>query len=300
MPIDQIVSVLVNVTLVQLMATIGLGVTIRQVGAVAMNGRLVAAAAAANYLLVPAFAVALLLLFKSPALVAAGFLITAVCPGAPYGPPFTALAKGDVPVSVGLMALLAASSAIVSPLLLYAALPLVASDQALTINVLQMDETLFATQLSPLAAGVLLRAWRPQLAERLIKPSKRLSLILNLATVGLIVAVHYKLLLDIRPIGYAGMLALALANVGVGWALGGEGEGHRVAMAFSTGVRNVGVGLVIATASFPGTPAVTAALAYALFQTIMLALLAFVWGRLILSRRAQQQVLQGQDQTRPE
>jgi hypothetical protein len=45
-------------------------------------------------------------------------------------------------------------------------------------------------------------------------------------------------------------------------------------MAFSTDVRNASVSLVIATVSFPGTPAVTAALAYGLFQTVVLALLA--------------------------
>jgi hypothetical protein len=40
------------------------------------------------------------------------------------------------------------------------------------------------------------------------------------------------------------------------------------------------VSLVIATASFPGTPVVTAVLAYAIFQTIVLAFIALAWGRL--------------------
>lgn len=278
MPLDRLISILVNVTLVQLMVTIGLRVSFRQVLAVATDRRMLAAAAVANYLLVPACAVALLLVFKSPPLAAAGFLIMAVCPGAPYGPPFTALARGDVPVSIGLMAVLAASSAIVSPLVLNVALPLVANDGALTIDFLQMVEKLFATQLLPLAAGIMIRAWRPDLAERLTGPSKRVSLILNLTTVGVIVAVQYRLLFDIRLVGYAGMLAMTLLSLGVGWMFGGRGAERRIAMAFSTGARNFGVSLVIVTASFPGTAAITAALAFALFQTFTLALLAFVWG----------------------
>jgi BASS family bile acid:Na+ symporter len=36
-------------------------------------------------------------------MVAAGFVVLAVCPGAPYGPPFTAIAKGSVAVAVGLI-----------------------------------------------------------------------------------------------------------------------------------------------------------------------------------------------------
>ena len=65
-----------------------------------------------------------------------------------------------------------------------------------------------------------------------------------------------------------------MATLVAGWVLGGPGSDRRTAMAFSTDVRNASVSLVIATVSFPGTPAVTAALAYGLFQTVVLALLA--------------------------
>jgi hypothetical protein len=51
-------------------------------------------------------------------------------------------------------------------------------------------------------------------------------------------------------------------------------------MVMATAVRNVGVALVIATASFPGTKAVAAATAFALFQTLAVALAALAWGRL--------------------
>jgi hypothetical protein len=47
-----------------------------------------------------------LIFFRADAYVAAGFLITAVCPGAFLRPPFTAMAKGNVVVSVGLMVIL--------------------------------------------------------------------------------------------------------------------------------------------------------------------------------------------------
>ena len=44
---------------------------------------------------------------------------------------------------------------------------------------------------------------------------------------------------------------------------------------------NVGVSLVIATGSFAGTQAVTAATAFAIFQTIIMAVVALGWGRLV-------------------
>ena len=91
MSADQAINILVTITLIQLMVAIGLGVTFVDIARVARNSGLVALAALANYVLVPAATVGLLWLFHSPPLVAAGFLVAAVCPGAPYGPPFTAM-----------------------------------------------------------------------------------------------------------------------------------------------------------------------------------------------------------------
>jgi bile acid:Na+ symporter, BASS family len=125
MTMDQIISVLVTITLIEMMVAIGLGVTLADLAAVLENGRLLARALLANYVCVPALTVGLLYLFDPHPMVVAGFLILAVCPGAPYGPPFTALAKGNVDVAVGLMVLLAGSSAVVAPLLLYFLLPAV-------------------------------------------------------------------------------------------------------------------------------------------------------------------------------
>src|SRR5262249_15289098 len=129
MTLDQAINVLVTVTLIEMMVATGLGVTFTEQAAVARDWRLVARAGVANYVCVPAVTVGLLLLFQAQPMVAAGFLILAVCPGAPYGPPCTALARGPVSVAVGLMVLMAASSALLAPLLLHLLLPVTSGDE---------------------------------------------------------------------------------------------------------------------------------------------------------------------------
>ena len=285
MTVDQLINVLVTATLVEMMAAIGLGVTFADVRNVAGSRRLVTRAAVANYVCVPAVAAGLLLLFRAEPMVAAGFLIAAVCPGAPYGPPLTAMAKGNVPAAVGLMVILAGSSALMAPLLLYYLLPwvqqrLAAEAGRLHVDAAKMIVTLLLTQLLPLFVGLAVRQRRPILAARLLKAANLVSLVLNLTVIGLIVVVHFQTLTAIRPRAFAGMLALVLAALAAGWLLGGSGPANRRAMAITTSVRNVGVSLVIATSSFPGTPAVTATLAFGLFQTILMALIALGWGRL--------------------
>jgi bile acid:Na+ symporter, BASS family len=295
MTIDQAISILASVTLFELMVAIGLNTTFADVAGVTRDWRLVGRAALANYVCVPAAATLLLLLFRpvaldraNYALVAAGFLIAAVCPGAPYAPPFTGMARGNVGVAVGLMVLLAASSALAAPLLLWLLLPpllaylppLPPGSPALRIDAVRMVGTLLVAQFLPLCVGLAVRRWRPALADRLKRPANLLSVVLNVATLGVIVAAQYDMLMAIPWVAFAGMLALVMTALAAGWLLSGPRKEHRTAMMMATAVRNVGVALVIATASFPGTRAVAAATVFALFQTIVLALVALAWGRL--------------------
>jgi len=212
-------------------------------------------------------------------MVSAGFLILAVCPGAPFGPPCTSIAKGNVAVAVGVMVLLAGSSVIAAPLLLGALLPRVSGDEKLQVDAVKIVATLFLTQLLPLCAGLCLKHWQPRLAERLQKPANQFSALLGLATVGLILIVQFDLLAKIGLRGWVGMSALLIVSCGSGWLLGGPGNDNRKAMALTTSLRNVGVGLVIAAGNFAGTAAVTAVLAYGIFEILGSLLLAVAWGR---------------------
>ncbi len=239
MTVDQLINLLAATTLIEMMVTIGLGVTVSDVLRVSKSWGLVARALLANYILVPGAAVGLLVLFHANPMVAAGFLVAAVCPGAPYGPPFTVMAKGNATLAVGLMVILAASSAIIAPLLLRFLLPLVAGNTALNINVFKMVGTLLGAQL-----------------------------------------LQFRMLREIRLRGYLGMLCLVIASMAAGRLMGGRPCEGPKGMVLTTSVRNVGVSLVIATGSFPGTAAITSATAYALFQTIVIACVALAWGRL--------------------
>jgi BASS family bile acid:Na+ symporter len=216
-------------------------------------------------------------------MVAAGFLILAVCPGAPFGPPLTAIAKGNVPVAVGLMVLLAGSSAFVAPPLLRMLLPWVVGDQPVQLDAVKMVVTLLATQFLPLAAGMAMRHWRPGLASWLQPPATLLSKVLNLLVIGVIVVVQFPMLAQVRLIGFVGMLALLAISLAAGWLLGGPGGDNRKAMALTTSLRNAGVGLVFASSSFPGTPALTAVIAYALIEILGSLILALGWSRRIPS-----------------
>jgi BASS family bile acid:Na+ symporter len=286
MSIDRVINLLATLTLLEMMITIGLGVTFADVAGVGRNLRLLAKAGLANYIIFPAAALGLVLLFRANPLVAVGFLIPAVCPGAPYTPPFTKIARGNVPRAVGLMTILAGSSALLAPILLRFLLPLVSGDTNVQIDALRLLSTLLFTQLLPLCVGLGIRQWRPALGDRLIRPASRLSLILNLAFLTVLMSAQWKMLIAIPLRGYLGMLLMVLVGLAAGLLLGGPGIENRTALTMATAVRNVGVSMVIAAGSFAGTKAVTAATAFAFFQTIVVALVAIGWGKLASPKAA--------------
>jgi bile acid:Na+ symporter, BASS family len=250
MTADRLINILVTITLVEMMGAIGLGVKFTDLGGLVGNRTLLVRGAIANYVCVRVITLVLLLWLRSPAIVATGFLIVAVCPGAAYGPPLTAMARGNVTLAVGLMVILAGSSVIFAPVLLRLLLPLMAKSRTLKIDAVKMMK-LFACQLLPLFAGLCVCQWRPTLADRLKQPADQACASLNLCILAIILFVHSQALASIRLIAFAEMSALVMASLAAGWLPGESGGDNRKAMAFSTSVRNVAVGLVIATAPFP-------------------------------------------------
>jgi BASS family bile acid:Na+ symporter len=277
MSLDRLINILVTVTLIEMMVLIGLRATFAELAQTTRNWRLVMRAAAANYLFVPGVAVVLLILFDAAPAVAAGFLVLAVCPGAPFGPPFAGIARANVPMAVGLMVILAGSSAVVSPVLLRLLLPWMFGGYAPPIDLGGMVGALLITQLLPLLLGLGVRHWHPQLAERLASPFELISKVLNLSVAGLILATQLQMLMEIRIRGFVGMLILLAASLVIGWLAGGSGSDNRKTMALTTALRNVGVGLVIVTGNFAGTPAVSAALAYGIVEVLGSLLIALWW-----------------------
>lgn len=158
-------------------------------------------------------------------------------------------------------------------------LPWLSGGEAPRIDVLAMLGALLGIQLAPLLCGLLVRHLRRPLAERLLSPLEFLSKILNLTVAVLILATQFSMLTEIRITGFAGMLILLIASLGIGWLAGEPDHDARKTVALTTSLRNVGVGLVIATGNFAGTPAVSAALAYGIVEVLGSLLVALWWSK---------------------
>src|SRR5512137_848749 len=228
MSLDSLVKLVVTVAVFEMMVTVGLGVAVADVIAVARDGRLLARAALANYVCVPAATVFLLMMFDAHPMVAAGFLVLALCPGAPFGPALSILARGNMAHSVGWMTILALTSAVIAPASLYLLLLRITGTQSLTIDAVnRMMTTLIVVQLLPLGVGLGVRYFRPGMADRMLGPALGLGKALNVAAIVLVVTAYYSLLMEVGLKGLIGMLILLAASLAAGWLLGGRAVENR-------------------------------------------------------------------------
>ena len=261
------------------MLSMGLQVRFVEVKAAARPTQVVVLGVLTNYLLIPAIAVGLCVAFQADPMTSAGILVLAICPGAPVGPLFTSLARGNMPLAVSMMVILAVFSAILSPALLSLLLTRIAPDSNLHIDFLAIVKTLMLAQMLPLAAGLAIHEWAPRLTKRLCKPLELLANLLLLVLIALILATEYETLAVIRLRGWFGMSLLFMASLGTGWLFGGPNATDRKAMAVTTSSRNAAVGLAIVTSNFAGTPAVTAVVAYGLLSIVGTLICALLIGR---------------------
>ncbi len=259
-----IVKVMAALSLVSLMFWMGMKAKFVDVLASAKNLKLIGLGVLANFILVPILTLGLLHIFSPDNLVCVGFLVLAVCPGAPVGLPFVAIARGDVAVAISQMIILCTISVFLSPLLLGLLFKYLFKQDDLVIDYLKVIQTLFLIQILPLALGFFLHHKAPIFAERSIKVLGMLSNLLLIITVLLILRVEYETLTMIRFLDWMVMLILFFGSLGIGWLCGGSDKRIHTTMVITTGIRNAAIALVIVSNNFSGTPAVTIVVAHSL------------------------------------
>jgi len=259
-----IVKAMAALSLVSLMFWMGMKAKFVDVLASAKNLKLIGLGVLANFILVPILTLGLLHIFFPDNLVCVGFLVLAVCPGAPVGLPFVAIARGDVAVAISQMIILCTISVFLSPLLLGLLFKYLFKENDLVIDYLKVIQTLFLIQILPLALGFFLHHKAPIFAERSIKVLGMLSNLLLIITVLLILRVEYETLTMIRFLDWMVMLILFFGSLGIGWLCGGSDKRIHTTMVITTGIRNAAIALVIVSNNFSGTPAVTIVVAHSL------------------------------------
>lgn len=226
--------------------------------------------------LMPLFALALVLLFELHPAVEIALVAISVSPIPPIFPNKAFKAGGTETYTIGLLVASCALSVIVIPIAMEIFEK--ATGTPLTVRARSVAWTVLTTVFIPLLVGMAVKAWTPRLAERLAKPMALIGLVL------LIVSALPVLVGMARPmyqlIGDGTLLSLsAFAVVGfaVGHLLGGPEFANRPTLSLATAARHPAVALGIAHANFPDEKLAAPAVFLYLIVSMVLSALYLRW-----------------------
>lgn len=227
------------------MLSMGLSLSIRQIVDPLKDTRLMILALVANFVLVPAAALAITSVLQLGEAGTIGLILLSTAAGAPFLPKLVEVAKGNQAFSVGLMVLLMLVTVIYLPLVL----PLLLGD--VEVSAWDIAKSLVFMMLVPLAIGLFVRS-RYEDAAAKIQPTFAMA-----ANIGIIALAVLGLVLNfssmIALVGSMGLLAAALfitAALAIGYLLGGSDPAARSTMGLGTGQRNIAAALVVAAQNF--------------------------------------------------
>ncbi|MGA8533464.1 MAG: hypothetical protein WB615_05095 [Candidatus Tumulicola sp.] len=270
-------KLLAAIMLVALTFGAGLQVNVEHFKAILKNLPLLARALIANVVIVPVLGVLLVKAFRLPPHIATGFLLMAIAPGVPFVLASVRKRGGRLGLAVALALFLPLISLVTVPLTASLVLP-AAAESHLPLG--QFVVTLLLFQIVPLLAGIFVGTRAPQAAARLGRP---LQIVFYAAAIALIALLSPKLVHGVAAVygshGMWAMLCLVLLSLGIGWLLGGPAREDRRVLGIGTALRNIGLGVLIATTSFREPDIAAAVLTYFLIQFAVTTLFGVYFAR---------------------
>ena len=239
----------VPVALMLIMFSLGLTLALRDFRLVLTSGKLVAAGLGGQLLLMPLLALLLGMLFQLPPEMALGLFILGISPAGTTSNALTFVGRGNVALAVVLTALSSLVTVFTIPLLLSWALRHFAVEgQMPQLSVLTTMVQLLRVTIAPIAAGMLVRRFAPDLAARMSRWLRPTAAVVLVVVIGFSLVVSFEMVLTNLLRGGPAILALNLAAMAAGLAIArGIGAGARDSMtlAIEVGVHNVTLAIFI-------------------------------------------------------
>jgi BASS family bile acid:Na+ symporter len=200
-------------------------------------------------ILVPAVALAVILLLKPPIEVAVALAILVSCPPAPLMIKATpGLGKGSAAFMASLHLSLAVLALITVPTILYLiSLPL---GFHADVNLVKMMMILAKTILIPVALGMVIRSYFPVFADKASPVLDKVGTIGLLILVLVVLVKFFPALLNMDLWSYLVIVVVSVTALAIGHFLGPKDPHERTSLAIESGVRHPALAITIAVSNF--------------------------------------------------
>ncbi len=212
-----------------------------------------------QFIVLPALTFLLILVLQPKASFALGMMLVAACPGGNISNFMSAMAKGNAALSVSLTAVSSTLSIFMTPinLALWASLypPTASILTEVSLDFLSMLKTISLILIIPIILGMLVRKFKPKVADRLHPFMHYTSILVFAAIIFLAFKANFDLFLEYIHL----VIVLVLIHNAVAISAGYQvarlfklGWSERRSIAIETGIQNSGLGLILIFAFFNG------------------------------------------------
>ena len=259
-----------------IMFGMGMTMTVDDFKGVLQHPKGVAVGVAAQFIVMPALAYLLCILFQLPAEIAIGVILVGCCPGGTASNVITYMAKGNTALSVACTSVATLLAPVLTPAIFY----LLAS-QWIEISAWSMLVSILQVVLFPIILGLIVRALLKSKVQQYVHVMPLISVIAIVAIVAAIIGGSKAQILQ------SGLLILAVVALhnGLGYLLGYWAGAwfkldytDRKAVSIEVGMQNSGLGVALAAVHFAAAPmtALPSAI-FSLWHNISGPLLATYW-----------------------
>ena len=246
---NTLLTIFLPVALAILMAGLGLHLTWADFARVARQPRAVLVALAVQSLLLPPVAFGLAWGLGLPPELAVGLVLLSASPGGVTANIFSHLARGDVALNVTLTAVNSALALVTLPLWTGLALQFFLDSESAVPPPLRKLVEVGVIVVVPVLLGMVLRAWRPQLADAAEKPVRTLSTLLLVLLIVLAIASEFDVLRDYAAVVGVACLGFNLISLFSGYFAGllaRLGRPQAIAIGFEISVHNSTLAIILA------------------------------------------------------
>ena len=255
-------DIILPVVLAIIMLSLGLGLTLGDFARVIKLPRDFLIGAAAQVILLPVVAFVLVILWSPPPEIALGVMIIAAAPGGITSNIMTALARGDVALSISLTAVVSLLAVVTVPFIVVFSHGYFVGGELEDVSVVETALGVFLLVTLPALIGLGVRRWAERFALRVEPWVRRVSTgLFVLVVAGAIYAEHENAL---DYLDQAGPVTVVLNVVMMALAytlarLFASGPRQRVSITIECGLQNGTLAIAVATLLFGGAVAVPAA-----------------------------------------
>lgn len=239
--LQPLLTASVFVFTVSSMLSVGFAYTVQQVLAPLRYPSAVIRALAANFVLVPILALAIVRVVPLAPDIQIGLVLLGCAAGAPFLIKLTQAAEGDVGLSATLLVLLVPFTVLFMALVV----PWLVPEAQVSAGPIAVQ--LAATLLVPFAIGLFVRAMSPRWAQRLQPIMGKTSTIALLVLFATTIALHARQILSLGATAFTAALMLILGAFAIGYLLARPGKSRRTVLALGTAQRNIAASTIVAT-----------------------------------------------------